>query len=105
MRLQEFRKRHHVETFKNETQLISTMILKNATNEDTGYYSCQGTSEKSDRYIYVTSNSLRNAVLKKGNMNMLWKYSKFYVFKTETQSLKNGVNFFFSFLPSRHFWH
>jgi hypothetical protein len=53
--LQEFRKRHHVETFKNETQLISTMILTNATNEDTGYYSCQGTSEKSDRYIYVTS--------------------------------------------------
>jgi hypothetical protein len=31
------------------------MILTNATNEDTGYYSCQGTSEKSDRYIYVTS--------------------------------------------------
>jgi hypothetical protein len=52
---QEFRKRHHVETFKNETQLISTMILTNATNEDTGFYSCQGTSEKSDRYIYVTS--------------------------------------------------
>ena len=49
--------------------------------------------------------SLRNAVLKKGNMTMLWKYSKFYVFKTETQSLKNGINFFFSFLPSRHFWH
>ncbi|XP_046462733.1 vascular endothelial growth factor receptor 1-like [Daphnia pulex] len=58
-RKEEFRKRHHVESFKNETQLISTMILTNATNEDTGYYSCQGTSEKSDRYIYVTSNEKR----------------------------------------------
>ncbi len=45
----------------------------------------------------IFPHSLRNAVLKKRNMTMLWNYSKFCVFKMETQSLTNGVNFLLLF--------
>jgi hypothetical protein len=44
--------------------------------------------------IKIKTCSVRNAMFKKG-MTYFEIYSKFCVFQTETQSLKNGVNFFF----------